>query len=93
MTDNEPREEPEETECKVPEQKQPEDPEVRVLAEAVGAMRVVLITAENIPKELGKQDYWVEIDKENGVARIYQQPNEGARTFCLQFYRWKFQAI
>eukprot|EP00808_Paulinella_micropora_P017712 g10231.t1 len=42
MADNEPREEPEEpeeTEGKVPEQKQPEDPEVRVLAEAVGAMR------------------------------------------------------
>eukprot|EP00808_Paulinella_micropora_P011189 g46259.t1 len=53
MADNEPREEPEEAEGKVPEQKQPEDPEVRVLAEAVGAMRVGLITAENIPKELG----------------------------------------
>eukprot|EP00808_Paulinella_micropora_P007078 g65714.t1 len=52
MADNEPREEPEETEGKVPEQKHPEDPEVRVLAEAVGAMRVGLITAENIPKEL-----------------------------------------
>eukprot|EP00808_Paulinella_micropora_P028977 g1996.t1 len=39
MADNEPREEPEEAEGKVPEQKQPEDPEVRVLAEAVGAMR------------------------------------------------------
>eukprot|EP00808_Paulinella_micropora_P010965 g3666.t1 len=44
--------EPEEAEGKVPEQKQPEDPEVKVLADEVKALRVGLMTAQNIPREV-----------------------------------------